>query len=123
MSGFYELGINEGLCQKLAALGISEPTAVQKKVIPEIAAQKNVVFQSATGSGKTFAFLLPLLQKIEGEPNPTKAGKVFCILVFIFETIFVCYAVYAVNNFYTNVLPQKEVAQSNTVMLSQRIPV
>lgn len=56
-------------------------------------------------------------------PNPTKAGKVFCILVFIFETIFVCYAVYAVNNFYTNVLPQKEVAQSNTVMLSQRIPV
>ncbi len=79
MSGFYELGINEGLCQKLAALGISEPTAVQKKVIPEIAAQKNVVFQSATGSGKTFAFLLPLLQKIEGEPNPTKAVRLVIV--------------------------------------------
>ena len=56
-------------------------------------------------------------------PNRTKLGKVLCILVFILETIFVCYAVYSVNNFYTNVLPQMESAQSKTVMLSQRIPL
>ena len=79
MSGFNELGINEGLCKKLAALGISEPTAVQSRVIPEILAGKNVVFQSATGSGKTFAFLLPLLQKIEAEPNPTKAVRLVIV--------------------------------------------
>ena len=79
MSGFNELGINEGLCQKLAALGISEPTAVQTRTIPEIMAGKNVIFQSATGSGKTFAFLLPLLQKIESEPNPTKAVRLVIV--------------------------------------------
>ena len=79
MSGFNELGINEGLCQKLAALGITEPSAVQKQVIPQIMAGKNVIFQSATGSGKTFAFLLPLLQKIESEPNPAKAVRLVIV--------------------------------------------
>ncbi len=63
----------------MAELGITEPTAVQAKVIPEILAKKNVVFQSATGSGKTFAFLLPLLQKIEAEPNPTKAVRLVIV--------------------------------------------
>lgn len=63
----------------MAELGITEPTAVQAKVIPEILAKKNVVFQSATGSGKTFAFLLPLLQKIESEPNPTKAVRLVIV--------------------------------------------
>ncbi len=79
MSAFKDLGIEDGLCQKLAALGITEPTAVQAKAIPEILAGKNVIFQSATGSGKTFAFLLPLLQKIEAEPNPTKAVKIIVV--------------------------------------------
>lgn len=73
------MGINEGLCGKLAALQIAEPTAVQEKVIPEILAGKDVIFQSATGSGKTFAFLLPLLQKIESEPNPTKAVRLVIV--------------------------------------------
>jgi superfamily II DNA/RNA helicase len=79
MSGFTELGIDGGLAGKLAALGITEPTPVQKKVIPEILAGKDVIFQSATGSGKTFAFLLPLLQKIQAEPNPTKAVRLVIV--------------------------------------------
>ena len=40
MSDFKELGIDGGLVEKLAALGITEPTAVQEKVIPEILAGK-----------------------------------------------------------------------------------
>lgn len=79
MSDFKELGIDDGLCEKLAALGITEPTAVQQKVIPEILAGKNVIFQSATGSGKTFAFLLPLLQRVQAQPNPTKAVKIIVV--------------------------------------------
>lgn len=73
------MGINEGLCQKLAGIGITEPTAVQAQAIPAVLAGKNVIFQSATGSGKTFAFLLPLLQKIEAEPNPTKAVRLVIV--------------------------------------------
>ena len=56
-------------------------------------------------------------------PNRTKLGKVLCILVFILERIFVCYAVYSVNNFYTNAGPQMESWQAKTVMVSQRIPL
>lgn len=62
---FAELGISEKYILHMEKLGITEPTAVQEKVIPQIAAGANVIFQSETGSGKTFAFLIPLLQKIE----------------------------------------------------------
>ena len=79
MSGFSEIGIEEGLCGKLAALGITEPSAVQQKVIPELLAKKNVIFQSATGSGKTFAFLLPVLQRIQAQENPGKAVKTIIV--------------------------------------------
>ena len=79
MSDFKELGIDGGLVEKLAALGITEPTPVQKKVIPEILAGKSVIFQSATGSGKTFAFFLPILQKIQAQENPTKAVQLVVI--------------------------------------------
>ena len=73
------MGINEGLCQKLAEIGITEPTAVQAQAIGPIMDGKNVVFQAATGSGKTLAFLLPLLQKIEAEPNPAKAVRLVIV--------------------------------------------
>lgn len=79
MSDFKELGIDGGLVEKLAALGIAEPTPVQKKVIPEILAGKSVIFQSATGSGKTFAFFLPILQRIQAQENPTKAVQLVVI--------------------------------------------
>ena len=79
MSGFEELKIEAGLCQKLAELEITEPTAVQSRVIPEILEGKNVIFQSATGSGKTFAFLLPILQRVQAQENPTKAVQIIVV--------------------------------------------
>ncbi|WP_038073223.1 DEAD/DEAH box helicase [Treponema sp. C6A8] len=60
--------LSENLNQKLAGLGIKEPTAVQNEIIPRILEKKNVIFQSETGTGKTFAYLLPLIQNYdEGE--------------------------------------------------------
>lgn len=73
------MGIEGGLIEKLTALGITEPTAVQKQTIPQIMTGKNVIFQSATGSGKTFAFFLPLLQKIQAQENPTKAVQLVVV--------------------------------------------
>src|SRR5574344_3058855 len=64
---FSQLGITERLVETLASLSITEPTAVQGKVIPLVAAGKNIMFQSETGTGKTFAYLLPLVQKVEQE--------------------------------------------------------
>lgn len=53
-----------GIQEKLMQAGIQKPTLVQEKVIPAVSAGQNTVFQSETGTGKTFAYLLPLLQRI-----------------------------------------------------------
>ena len=57
------------LNQALAEKKFTEPTEVQTKIIPLIAAGKSVIGQSQTGSGKTLAFLLPLLAGITAETS------------------------------------------------------
>ncbi len=57
--------LSESLRQNLNTLAISKPTPVQEEVIPRILAGENLLFQSETGTGKTFAYLLPLLNKLE----------------------------------------------------------
>ena len=66
------LSLSENLNEKLSALSIKEPTAVQKEIIPLISQGEDVVFQSETGTGKTFAYLLPLINKLEQETDSTK---------------------------------------------------
>ena len=64
--GFYDLGINEQLQAGLTDLQISVPTDIQVKTIPVILNQrKDVVALAKTGTGKTAAFGLPLLQLID----------------------------------------------------------
>ena len=46
---------------------IRTPTPVQKKAIPLILKRRNVMVQSKTGTGKTLAFLLPILDKLKGQ--------------------------------------------------------
>lgn len=55
----------ENLSEKLKSINITEPTKVQQKVIPALTEGKNLVFQSETGTGKTFAYLLPLIANLE----------------------------------------------------------
>lgn len=65
--GFKELGIHDELIDILLQNGIGEPTPIQKETIPVILEGKDVVGQAQTGTGKTLAFVLPLLQKINAE--------------------------------------------------------
>ncbi|MDR1108125.1 MAG: DEAD/DEAH box helicase [Spirochaetaceae bacterium] len=64
---FAELGVDPSFIQKLAARAIFKPTAIQKQVIPLLAAGESCLFRSATGTGKTFAYLLPLLRRLLAE--------------------------------------------------------
>ncbi len=66
-TGFHEVGIGNALVQGLAKQGITVPTEVQKKAIPEILMGKDVIAHSQTGSGKTLAYLLPLVEKLDME--------------------------------------------------------
>ncbi|MDR2467769.1 MAG: DEAD/DEAH box helicase [Spirochaetaceae bacterium] len=60
-------GIDTTWTAALAKRRINEPTAIQRLVIPRILARENVFFRSATGTGKTFAYMLPLLQHLAAE--------------------------------------------------------
>ncbi|GGF89991.1 DEAD/DEAH box helicase [Paenibacillus aceti] len=61
---FTGLGIGELLAGKLADYGIQEPTPVQEECIPAALASRDVLAQSQTGTGKTLAYLLPLLERM-----------------------------------------------------------
>jgi len=64
MDSFDKLGVNDFLVEKLKTRYIEKPTAIQNMVIPRMLAGKSLIFRSATGTGKTFAYLLPVLNAI-----------------------------------------------------------
>jgi ATP-dependent RNA helicase DeaD len=76
--GFAALGLEARLLATLEALGYEEPTPIQREAIPPLLAGKDVLGQAATGTGKTAAFTLPLLQRIA---HGTKAKPSAIILV------------------------------------------
>ncbi|MCR4822744.1 MAG: DEAD/DEAH box helicase [Treponema sp.] len=76
---FAELNIESKYTDRLAEKSITEPTAVQCQAIPEILKGTSLLFQSETGTGKTLAYLLPLLQNIEKIENPKKEVKIVII--------------------------------------------
>lgn len=76
---FSELNIEDSYIERLASRQITEPTAVQSQAIPELFAGTSLLFQSETGTGKTLAYLLPLLQKVEKLENPKKEVKIVII--------------------------------------------
>lgn len=69
MDKFKSLGISEAIAETLKIHGISEPTPIQEKAIPLLLDGNDIIAQSQTGTGKTFAFVLPILEKLDAS-NP-----------------------------------------------------
>lgn len=65
MKTFNELELREELINGLKAQNISQPTEIQERAIPLILDNQDIIGKSATGTGKTLAYLLPLFQKID----------------------------------------------------------
>jgi ATP-dependent RNA helicase DeaD len=63
-TSFADLELRDELVQALASLGYEEPTPIQREAIPPLLAGKDVLGQAATGTGKTAAFALPLLNRL-----------------------------------------------------------
>ncbi len=63
---FLSLGIRTELNESLKQLGAKVPTPVQLQAIPILLSGKDIVAQAQTGTGKTFAFLLPILERVKG---------------------------------------------------------
>ena len=64
--------LSDDIKARLNKLNITQPTKVQDSVIPLINDGKNVVFESETGTGKTFAYLLPLINRLEQQEDKIK---------------------------------------------------
>ena len=73
MSTFAELGLRPEIVEVLSTLGYEAPTPIQEKTIPLLLAGRDVIGQAQTGTGKTAAFALPILQRIDPKVRATQA--------------------------------------------------
>lgn len=78
-SGFDGLGLRPELLTALAGLGYEEPTPIQRETIPLLLEGRDLIGQAATGTGKTAAFALPILQRLP--PRGSKVVPVALVLV------------------------------------------
>ena len=62
---FTDLGLNKELLQAVASMGFEEPTPIQAKTIPLLLKGKDVIGQAQTGTGKTAAYGIPIVEKID----------------------------------------------------------
>jgi ATP-dependent RNA helicase DeaD len=70
---FHDLGLSPPIQQALDELGFQDPTPIQEQAIPELLGGHDVIGQAQTGTGKTAAFGLPLLQYLDPENNEVQA--------------------------------------------------
>ena len=78
---FQSLGLMPELVRALSDKGYTEPTAIQRQAIPAILNGEDVLGGAQTGTGKTAAFTLPILQRLAEHPNPKAKGPRVLILV------------------------------------------
>jgi ATP-dependent RNA helicase RhlE len=73
---FHTFGLHPDLLRGIDALGFETPTPIQREAIPPALAGRDVLACAVTGSGKTAAFLLPVLQRLIGRPCGTTRALV-----------------------------------------------
>jgi ATP-dependent RNA helicase DeaD len=73
VESFQELGISEAVLQGLTAMGFEKPSPIQAQGIPPVLAGHDVIGQAQTGTGKTAAFGIPVLERIDTSFNAIQA--------------------------------------------------
>ena len=72
---FKDLQLNKPILRAIAEAGYDNPTLVQEKTIPSVLHKKDVIVSAQTGTGKTAAFALPILQLLFDKQDASKKGK------------------------------------------------
>ncbi len=73
MTSFNDFNLKPALLEAVADINFQTPTPVQERLIPEVLAGRDVVGQSATGSGKTHTFLLPIFNQLDSNKKAVQA--------------------------------------------------
>src|SRR3954463_16268004 len=79
MATFNDLGLDPRIVEALTGLGYEEPTPIQEQTIPPLIGGRDLLGQAATGTGKTAAFALPIIQRFIAEGRGT--GPIALVLV------------------------------------------
>lgn len=72
---FKDLQLNKPILRAIAEAGYDNPTLVQEKTIPQVLNKKDIIVSAQTGTGKTAAFALPILQLLFDRQDASKKGK------------------------------------------------
>jgi superfamily II DNA/RNA helicase len=80
MSTFTDLGLHERLVKALDGLALKTPTPIQTALIPTALTGRDVQASAETGSGKTAAYLLPILQGILSKTSPNTATRALILV-------------------------------------------
>ena len=113
---FLKLGVAPHLIKKLEERGITGPTDIQNKIIPRLFAGESVFFSSATGTGKTFAYLLPLLSKLPEEisgkrsPETQKRMDVSPQILILAPTLELCRQIFTELEFLLQNQPEADMS-------------
>jgi len=78
---FSNLGLSPSLCQTLERLGFTTPTPVQRQAIPHVLRGTDMVARAQTGTGKTAAFGLPIVQRLAASARPSRRTPRVLVLV------------------------------------------
>ena len=78
---FKELGLDDALIKAIAEMGYDEPTPVQKLALPPVLKGRDVLAAAQTGTGKTAAYSLPIIQKIAAASDPLKPKQVRALIL------------------------------------------
>lgn len=73
---FASLGVHPSICEACDSMGFKSPTPIQAQSIPEALSGRDIIGLAQTGSGKTAAFSIPILQALWEDPKPLFA----CVL-------------------------------------------
>jgi ATP-dependent RNA helicase DeaD len=73
VDSFADLGIEENVLRALSEVGYERPTGVQRAAIPALLEGRDLIAQSQTGTGKTAAFAVPLIQAVDPEVSDVQA--------------------------------------------------
>jgi ATP-dependent RNA helicase DeaD len=73
VAGFSEFGLGSEVLKAVALMGFEEPTPIQKKTIPVLLTGKDVIGQAQTGTGKTAAFGIPIVERIDKNAQGVQA--------------------------------------------------
>ena len=68
---FNKLGLFSSIVRAVAAKGYGEPTPIQQQAIPVVLSGRDLIASAQTGTGKTAAFALPILNRLGGHKNPS----------------------------------------------------